>query len=105
MRQFFMWTKLCAAFLLYTLAGCAGVPTIAPLADGSYPMKPNETVAIGGGALSIKFPGSYKPKAGDTITVLGAGRLQGTFTTITVAGFAKVTPTYSGTTLTLTVTN
>ncbi len=60
---------------------------------------------IGGGALNVKFPGSYKPKAGDTITVLNAGRLQGTFTTITVAGFAKVTPTYSGTTLTLTVTN
>jgi autotransporter-associated beta strand protein len=58
---------------------------------------------IGGGTLRIKFANGYKPKAGDVLTVITAGGLQGKFTTITVDGYSNVTPTYSGTTLTLTL--
>jgi autotransporter-associated beta strand protein len=58
---------------------------------------------IGGGTLRIKFANGYKPKAGDVLTVITAGGLQGKFNTITVDGFSNVTPNYSGTTLTLTL--
>lgn len=58
---------------------------------------------IAGGTLRIKFANGYKPKAGDVLTVITAGGLQGKFTTITVDGYSNVTPTYSGTTLTLTL--
>lgn len=61
------------------------------------------TATIAGGTLRVKFPGNYKPKAGDSIVVLSAASLRGRFTTITVDGFAKVDPVYSATTLTLTV--
>ena len=61
------------------------------------------TATIVGGTLRVKFPGSYKPKAGESIIVLSAGSLKGRFTNIVVDGFAKVDPVYSATTLTLTV--
>ena len=49
---------------------------------------------LAGGALNVKFKAGYAPVVGDTLTVLSAGSLRGTFTTITVQGF-KVTPTYT----------
>jgi autotransporter-associated beta strand protein len=58
---------------------------------------------IAGGTLRVKFANGYKPKAGDSLTVLTAGSLKGKFTTITVDGFANVTPVYSTTTLSLTI--
>ncbi|MHA4868470.1 phosphatase PAP2 family protein [Duganella sp. PWIR1] len=58
---------------------------------------------IGGGTLRIKFASGYKPKAGDVLNVITAGGLKGKFNTVTVDGFSNVTPTYSGTTLTLTL--
>jgi autotransporter-associated beta strand protein len=61
------------------------------------------TATIAGGTLRIKFANGYKPKAGDVLTVITAGSLKGKFTTITVDGFANVTPNYGGTTLTLTL--
>ena len=61
------------------------------------------TATIAGGTLRVKFVNGYKPKAGDVLTVITAASLKGKFTTITVDGFANVTPNYSATTLTLTV--
>ncbi|WP_373989555.1 phosphatase PAP2 family protein [Duganella sp. BuS-21] len=72
-------------------AGSAGSLTVSGMAT------------IGGGTLRIKFVNGYKPKAGEVLTVITAGGLQGKFNTITVDGFSNVTPTYSGTTLTLTI--
>lgn len=59
------------------------------------------TATISGGTLSITFPGSYTPAAGDSITVLTAGALNGTFSNITVKGFSNITPTYTSTGLSL----
>ena len=61
------------------------------------------TATIAGGALRVKFANGYKPKAGDSLVVLSAGELKGKFTTITVDGFANVTPVYSATGLSLTI--
>jgi len=58
---------------------------------------------IAGGTLRVKFVNGYKPKAGDVLTVITAASLKGKFSTITVDGFANVTPTYSATALTLTI--
>jgi len=60
---------------------------------------------IAGGTLRVKFANGYKPKAGDVLTVITAASLKGKFSTITVDGFANVTPTYSATALTLTIGN
>jgi autotransporter-associated beta strand protein len=61
------------------------------------------TATIAGGALRVKFANGYKPKAGDSITVLTAGSLKGKFSAVTVDGYANVTPVYSATTLSLTI--
>jgi autotransporter-associated beta strand protein len=70
-------------------------------AQGSMTVAGAATIA--GGTLRVKFANGYKPKAGDSLTVLAAGSLKGKFTTITVDGFANVTPVYSTTTLSLTI--
>ena len=58
------------------------------------------TVTLAGGTLSVVFVPGHVPSVGDTLDVIGAGKLQGRFTTISVAGF-KVTPTYTATGLLL----
>jgi len=61
------------------------------------------TATIAGGTLRVKFANGYKPKAGDVLTVITAASLKGKFSTISVDGFANVTPNYSATALTLTI--
>lgn len=58
------------------------------------------TITIAGGTLHITFQNGYKPAAGDTLSIVSAAKLQGTFDTITVDGFTNV-PTYSATGLQL----
>ena len=58
------------------------------------------TVTLAGGTLDVVFVPGHVPSVGDTLDVIGAGKLQGRFTTISVAGF-KVTPTYTATGLLL----
>jgi autotransporter-associated beta strand protein len=58
------------------------------------------TATLAGGTLDIVFIPGHVPSVGDTLDVLGAGKLQGRFTTIRVMGF-KVTPTYTATGLLL----
>jgi autotransporter-associated beta strand protein len=57
-------------------------------------------VTLAGGTLNIQFKSGYTPAVGDTLSVISAGALRGTFTTITVNGF-KVTPTYTANGLSL----
>lgn len=49
---------------------------------------------IDGGSLVVKFANGYKPKVGDTISVLSSGSRGGRFGSIKVDGF-NVTPQYS----------
>lgn len=58
------------------------------------------TVTLAGGTLNVVFVPGHVPSVGDTLDVIGAGKFQGRFTTISVAGF-KVTPTYTATGLLL----
>ncbi|GAB4059701.1 acid phosphatase [Uliginosibacterium sediminicola] len=55
---------------------------------------------IAGGDLNVGFSG-YTPAVGDTLTVLTAANLAGTFKTISVAGFSKITTTYTSSGLTI----
>lgn len=50
---------------------------------------------IDGGGLEIGFSG-FSPSVGDSFTVMSAGRLSGNFSSVSVAGFSRVTTTYSG---------
>lgn len=50
---------------------------------------------IKGGDLKISFSG-YTPAVGTTLTVLTAGARSGQFSSVSVAGFSKVTPLYQG---------
>jgi autotransporter-associated beta strand protein len=54
------------------------------------------TMTIAGGLLHITFQNGYVPAVGDTLSIVSAGKLQGTFDTITVDGFTN-TPTYTAT--------
>lgn len=51
-----------------------------------------------GGDLKISFSG-YTPAVGTTLTVITAGARSGQFSTVSVAGFSKVTPLYQGNTV------
>ena len=51
---------------------------------------------IASGSLAVSFSG-YTPAVGDTLTVLSAGKRTGQFTSVSVAGFSKVTTTYTAT--------
>jgi len=51
-----------------------------------------------GGDLKISFSG-YTPAVGTTLTVLTAGARSGQFSSVSVAGFSKVTPLYQGNTV------
>jgi len=53
---------------------------------------------IKGGDLKISFSG-YTPAVGTTLTVLTAGTRSGQFSSVSVAGFSKVTPLYQGNTV------
>lgn len=61
-------------------------------------------VATLAGPLAVTFRTGYTPKAGDTLTLLRAKRVQGTFSTITVAGF-KATAVYNGDSVQLVLSN
>lgn len=54
------------------------------------------TAYFSGGTLNVQFANGYTPAIGDTLTLVTAGTIQGSFTTVTVQGF-KVTTTYTGT--------
>jgi len=58
------------------------------------------TMTLAGGTLHVAFVPGHVPSVGDTLDVIGAGKVQGRFTTISVTGF-KVTPTYTATGLLL----
>ncbi len=58
------------------------------------------TMTIAGGTLHITFQNGYVPAVGDTLNIVAAGKLQGTFDTITVDGFTN-TPIYTATGLQL----
>jgi autotransporter-associated beta strand protein len=62
----------------------------------------NGSLKVGGnavivdGTLSIAFASSYKPAVGDTLTVLTtSGQRGGRFAQVSVAGFSKVTTSYT----------
>jgi autotransporter-associated beta strand protein len=58
-----------------------------------------DTATLIGGNLSVDFAWGYTPKVGDTLNVITAGKLIGTFDSVKVAGFNKITTTYTSTAL------
>lgn len=95
MRQILMWLRVSCAFVLYTLAGCAGLPANAPLHNGSYPLKPTESVAIGGGATVRydSFTDSRCPKGAQCIW---AGKVSYSFVLSSAAGQEPFSLDYEG---------
>jgi hypothetical protein len=58
-----------------------------------------------GGVVNVTFDAGYQPNVSDTFEVINAGQLLGAFDTVAVVDGSGIflTPTYTGTTLTLTV--
>ncbi|HEY0954773.1 MAG TPA: phosphatase PAP2 family protein [Roseateles sp.] len=78
----------------FTQAGGALKLVMSSATNGS--LKVGGNAVIVDGTLNIAFAGSYKPALGDTLTVLTAGGQRGgRFTAVTVAGYSKVTTTYT----------
>ncbi|GAA5166927.1 acid phosphatase [Viridibacterium curvum] len=59
-------------------------------------LKVSGTATLGGGSLQVRFAG-YTPKLGDTLNVITAGKLAGSFSSVSVSGFSKITTTYTAT--------
>ena len=74
-----------------------GVLQLVMSAPGKGGMSVGGTATLAGGSLNVSFAGGYKPVVGDTLTVLTAGRLNGNFASVSVAGFSKVTLTHTDT--------
>jgi autotransporter-associated beta strand protein len=57
-----------------------------------------DTVTLDGGTLSVGFASTGdRPVVGDTLQVITAGARQGTFASVAVDGFTRVTPIYTAT--------
>lgn len=82
------YTQLQGATLQLALGGAQSALTV------------GGNATIGGGTLRVTFQNGYKPAAGTVLTVMNAASLKGKFSAITADG-VTVTPTYSGTALTL----
>lgn len=90
-----MWTKLCGAFLLYTLAGCAGTPPARALADGSYRLQPTESVAIGGGA-SVRYDSFTDSRCPTNAQCIWAGKVSYHFVLTSPSGTQAFALDYAG---------
>ncbi|GGP27970.1 acid phosphatase [Silvimonas amylolytica] len=71
--------------------------------NGQGQLKASGTVTLVGGTLNVKFASGFAPAVGSTLTVITAGKLQGKFTTVNVAGF-KATPVYTSTGMQIQIT-
>ncbi|GGP21098.1 phospholipid phosphatase [Silvimonas iriomotensis] len=71
--------------------------------NGQGQLKASGTVSIVGGTLNVKFASGFTPTVGSTLTVITAGKLQGKFSTVNVAGF-KATPVYTSTGMQIQIT-
>ncbi|MFM0478448.1 phosphatase PAP2 family protein [Paraburkholderia strydomiana] len=65
-------------------------------ANGQGSMKVGAQTTVLGGTLHVKFVDGFKPKAGDTITVISGNGSNVKFSAVSVDGF-KATPVYSST--------
>jgi hypothetical protein len=95
MRQFFMWFKLGCAFLIYTLAGCAGTPAMPPLHDASYPLTPGQSAAIGGGA-SVRYEAFTDSRCPKGAQCIWAGKVSYQFVLSSAAGQERFALDYAG---------
>jgi autotransporter-associated beta strand protein len=64
--------------------------------NGQGSMKVGAQTTVLGGTLHVKFVDGFKPKAGDTITVISGNGSNVKFSAVSVDGF-KATPVYSST--------
>ena len=92
-------TLVCQAATALTISGAFTQLADTTLAldiggGGAGRLSVGGTVTLAGGALSVSFKPGFAPAVGDTLNVISAGALHGSFTTIAVEGF-KVTPTYT----------
>ncbi len=90
-----MWLRVSCAFVLYTLAGCAGLPVNAPLHSGSYPLKPTESVAIGGGA-TVRYDSFTDSRCPKGAMCIWAGKVSYNFTVTSGAGKESFALDYEG---------
>ncbi|MFL6710991.1 MAG: hypothetical protein ACJ8HI_22545 [Massilia sp.] len=71
--------KLTTTFALLTLAGCAGTPAGPALKSGSYPLKPLQTVEIGGGA-TVRYDAFSDSRCPKGAQCIWAGKVTYSFT-------------------------
>lgn len=93
-----MWLKVCCAFVLYSLAGCAGVPLQAPLHDGSYPLQPGQSVDIGGGA-TVRYDEFVDSRCPQGAACIWAGKVSYAFSLSGASGSEQFALDYSGQTV------
>lgn len=94
-----------------TLASSAGAPLVVAGAytqlagatlqldigsAGAGRLNVSGTATVAGGTLLVNFANGYRPSVGDTLTLINATSLKGTFGTISVPGY-RTTATYTAT--------
>jgi hypothetical protein len=95
LRQLIMSLRLTLAFALFTLAGCAGTPVSPALHAGSYPMHPQDTVDIGGGAR-VRYDAFADSRCPTGAQCIWAGKVTYSFTLLGPAGNEAFALEYAG---------
>jgi hypothetical protein len=90
-----MSLRLTLTFALLTLAGCAGTPTAPALHPGSYPMQPQQTVDIGGGAR-VRYDAFADSRCPTGAQCIWAGKVTYSFTLLGPAGNEAFALEYAG---------
>jgi autotransporter-associated beta strand protein len=62
------------------------------------------TATLAGGTLNVSFASGFRPAAGDTLTIIQAGAVRGSFGSVTVEGFTNVQLIYTATSVQLRIT-
>ncbi|MES2756457.1 MAG: hypothetical protein V4693_03710 [Pseudomonadota bacterium] len=95
MKRIAMWARLLCASVLYSLAGCAGTPLEQPLRAGSFPLVPQQAVALSA-SVSVRYDGFTDSRCPPGALCIWAGKVSYNFVLTSKAGAEKFALDYEG---------
>ncbi|MDL2358433.1 MAG: hypothetical protein QFF03_24560, partial [Pseudomonadota bacterium] len=95
MKSFAMWARVLCAAILYSLAGCAGIPTEPPLRSGSHALAEHQSATLGGTA-SVRYDSFADSRCPKGALCIWAGKVTYHFTLTSQAGSESFALDYEG---------
>jgi hypothetical protein len=95
MKVIAMWSRVFCAFVMFSLAGCAGVIADQPLRSGSFPLAEKQSVALGGSA-SVRYNRFEDSRCPKNALCIWAGKVSYHFTLTSKNGSESFALDYEG---------